>query len=92
MGKLSQRFLAGKVEEEDFHYIGFKIKQTTEGIQFDHSVYMEKLNHQQIAPQHAFQKLKELNQDDQKKYLWKSTKLKCASVGDVLCATKNIGK
>ena len=65
MGKLRQRFLAGKVEEKHFRYIGFKIKQTTGGMQL-HSIYMEKLNHPQIEPQRAFQKSKELNQDEQK--------------------------
>ncbi|CAC5357016.1 unnamed protein product [Mytilus coruscus] len=45
MEKLKKRFIAGKIEEEDFRYIGFMIKQNNEGIQLDHSIYMKKLDH-----------------------------------------------
>ncbi|CAC5360729.1 unnamed protein product [Mytilus coruscus] len=68
MEKLRKRFIAGKIEEEDFRYIGFMIKQNNEGIQLDHSIYMEKLDHQHIEPQRAFQKLKQLTQEEQTDY------------------------
>ncbi|CAG2239162.1 unnamed protein product [Mytilus edulis] len=68
MEKLRKRFIAGKIEEENFRYIGFMIKQNNEGIQLDHSIYMEKLDHQHIEPQRAFQKLKQLTQEEQKDY------------------------
>ncbi|CAC5365129.1 purA [Mytilus coruscus] len=68
MEKLRKRFIARKIEEEDFLYIGFMIKQNNEGIQLYHSMYMEKLDHQHIEPQCAFQKLKQLTQEEQKDY------------------------
>ena len=39
MEKLRKRFIAGKIEEVDFRYIGFMIKQNNEGIQLDHSIF-----------------------------------------------------
>ncbi|CAG2204921.1 unnamed protein product [Mytilus edulis] len=68
MEKLRKRFIAGKIEEVDFRYIGFMIKQNNEGIQPDHSIYMEKLDHQHIEPQRAFQKFKQLTQKEQTDY------------------------
>ncbi|CAC5412669.1 unnamed protein product [Mytilus coruscus] len=68
MEKLRKRFIPGKIEKEDFRYIGFMIKQNNEGIQLDHSIYMEKLDHQHIEPRRAIQKLKQLTQEEQKDY------------------------
>ncbi|CAC5372113.1 unnamed protein product [Mytilus coruscus] len=101
MEKLRKRFIAGKIEEEDFLYIGFMIKENNE-------------DHQPIEPQRAFQKLKQLTQEEQTDYRrmvgqlnWAvqgsrpdlafelvdlSTKLKSALVCDLLRAVKNIGK
>jgi hypothetical protein len=68
MCKLRQRFLAGKIEEGNFSYIGFQITQNTDGIKLDHSMYMEKLDHPHIEPHHASQKQEQLNAEEQKLY------------------------
>lgn len=58
--KLKQRFLAGKVEETDFQYIGFHIKQRENEIMVYHLKFMKKLDHSQIDPKRAIQKHEKL--------------------------------
>lgn len=43
--KLKQRFLVGKVEEIDFQYIGFYIKQRENEIMVDYLKFMDKLDY-----------------------------------------------
>lgn len=112
--RLKQRFQAGKVEEQDFQYIGFHIKQNENGITVDHSRFMEKLEHPHIDPKRAMQKHEQLTAGEQTLYRklvgqlnWAvqgsrpdlafelvdlSTKLKTATVADMLRAIKAIGK
>nr|XP_034319149.1 uncharacterized protein LOC109620710 [Crassostrea gigas] len=112
--KLKQRYLAGKVEETDFQYIGFHIKQRENKIMVDHSKFMDKLDHPQIDPIRAIQKHEKLTNDEQTLYRklvgqlnWAvqgsrpdlafelvdlSTKLKTATVADLLKAIKTMGK
>lgn len=66
--KLRQRFLAGKIEEGTFKYIGFEVKQTEHGIVLDHSKYMNSLDHPNIEPKRAYQKEKQLTVVEQKTY------------------------
>ena len=68
MDKLRDRFMAGKVEELNFTYIGFKIEQTRDGIQLDHSAYVQKLDSPQIDPVRASQKQCELSNNEQSQY------------------------
>jgi len=48
MSKLRERFLAGKVEAEDFKYIGFNITQDSNTITVDHSAYMEAIQGENV--------------------------------------------
>ena len=65
LNKLKQRFQAGKVEEQDFQYIGFHIKQNENGITVDHSRFIEKLDQPHIDPKRAMQKQKQLTAGEQ---------------------------
>lgn len=68
MNMLRQRFLAGKVEEGNFKYIGFQIKQSENGILLDHSAYMDKLDQPQMDPVRASQRQDLLNEHEQSEY------------------------
>ncbi|CAC5415686.1 unnamed protein product [Mytilus coruscus] len=50
MRKLRTRFVAGKIEEKNFSYVGFQIHQKKNGIILDHSTYMEKIDNTTIEP------------------------------------------
>jgi len=65
MQQLRVRFLAGKLEEESFKYIGFHISQTTEGITLDQTGYLEALEPMKISKQRALQKNESLTPDEQ---------------------------
>lgn len=102
------------MEETDFQYIGFHIKQRENEIMVDHSKFMDKLDHPQIDPKRAIQKHEKLTNDEQTLYRklvgqlnWAvqgsrpdlafelvdlSTKLKTATVADLLKAIKTMGK
>ena len=63
MDKLRNRFLAGKMEDTQFTYVGFGIKQTDESIILDQSEYMKELEY--VNQNRASQKHGELNQTEQ---------------------------
>ena len=53
MKKLCQRFLAGKMEEKMFNYIGFQSKQTKDRITLDHTKYIHALESHTMHPERA---------------------------------------
>jgi len=68
MQKLRKRFIAGKIEEGDFQYIGFRMMQGDYGIRLDHSRYMENLEHTHLEPDRTSQKTNQLTMAEQKLY------------------------
>ena len=68
MVKLRARFLAGKIEDGDFKYIGFRIIQEANSIKLDHSEYITNLHQPRLEPRRASQKLDELNPSEQTLY------------------------
>lgn len=66
--RLRTRFLAGKVEEANFKYIGFQIKQNSNGIHLDHSEYMDKLEHSRIDSVRASDRKSTLTEEEQSLY------------------------
>ena len=56
MKKLRMRILPGKLEEGEFHYVGFKVKQNEAGILVDQSEYIEEIEINTLSPQRASQK------------------------------------
>ena len=47
---LRKRFVAGKIEERNFDYIGFRIVQETGKILLDQSKYVDKIKNKTIDP------------------------------------------
>lgn len=60
MDKLRQRFVAGKLVESNFSYVGFRVQQDDYGITLDQSEYVEKLEHGSIKPQRMLERQSEL--------------------------------
>ena len=56
MEKLRGRFSAGKVEEKEFRYIGFKVKQCENRVILDHSEYIERMKNETVDPKRATDK------------------------------------
>ena len=56
MEPLRERFLAGKLEEGSFSYVGFHISQTGEGLTFDQTRYLEEIEPVEVDNQRALQK------------------------------------
>ena len=56
MISLGKRFVAGKVEERNFYYIGFRITQDKNGIILDQSRYVENIENKVIDPKRALDK------------------------------------
>ena len=50
MISLRKRFLAGKVEERDFNYIGFRISQDKNTIGLDQSKYVDSISNKANDP------------------------------------------
>ena len=65
---LRTRFQAGKVEERNFLYIGFRITQQKSGIKLDHTEYIDKLNYPRLEAGRASQKLEKLIPKEQTLY------------------------
>jgi hypothetical protein len=65
MNKLTERFVAGKVEANNFRYIGFYFKQNRNGITIDQNEYLNELETGLISTNRASQKLDSLNQKEQ---------------------------
>jgi transposase InsO family protein len=61
MSKLRDRFLAGKLEESKFKYIGFEIVQSVDGIIMDQSSYIQELENGILTPQRAMLKQAQLD-------------------------------
>ena len=68
MEKLRGRFSAGKVEEKEFRYIGFKVKQYENRVIFDHSEYIERMKNETVDPKRATDKKEILTTQEQKLY------------------------
>ena len=49
MGPLRNRFLAGKLEEKDFSYVGFRLKQDAEKIILDQNDYVDNVEIEKVA-------------------------------------------
>ena len=65
MDKLKERFLAGKVEGASFRYVGFDVRQDSEGITVDHSEYMKNIENGEIDPRRAVNKQEPLTGKEQ---------------------------
>ncbi|CAC5368587.1 unnamed protein product [Mytilus coruscus] len=68
MRKLRTRFVAGKIEEKNFSYVGSQIHQNKSGIILDHSTYMKKIDNTTIEPSRAAMKQDVLNTSEQTLY------------------------
>lgn len=68
MINLRKRFVAGKVEERDFNYIGFRIIQGTSAIVLDQSKYVENIKNKAIDPKRAQDKQSILTSEEQTEY------------------------
>ena len=56
MDQRKKIFVAGKQEEKQFQYIGFKCAQSSDGITINQSDYQDQLDARTIDPQRAAQK------------------------------------
>ena len=56
MNSLRKRFVAGKVEERNFNYIGFRITQDKNGIVLDQSRYVESIENKAIDSKRVLDK------------------------------------
>ena len=65
---LRKRFVAGKIEEKNFKYIGFRITQDNDGIVLDQSEYVENIANKTIDPKQALDKQSPLTADEQTEY------------------------
>lgn len=61
IGKLCQRFLAGKLEEGYFRYVGYQIRQNNTGIVLDQSEYTENITCTPLSATRQSQKHDHLN-------------------------------
>ena len=68
MVNLRKRFVAGKVEEGNFNYIGFKVAQEEGAIALDQSNYVTNIQNITIDPQRAQDKQSTLTSEEQTKY------------------------
>ena len=60
--------MAGKAEERNFNYIGFRISQDKNGIIFDQSRYEENIENKAIDPKRALDKHGLLTLEEQTAY------------------------
>ncbi len=75
MDRLRKRFIAGKLEEKSFAYVGFDIEQTEDCILLNQQHYMEDLPSKTVNPSRARQKEANLSKDENK--LFRSLVGKC---------------
>ncbi len=68
LDSLRRRFVAGKIEESKFNYIGFRITQDTRGVVLDHSAYIDKVQNKGIDPKIATEKHEKLTSLEQTGY------------------------
>ena len=62
--KLRQKFVAGKMAEREFKYVGFNIIQNPDGVILDQGQYLQKLESIVIKPDRAKQKKKPSGEGD----------------------------
>ena len=68
MVNLRKRFVAGKVEENNFNYIGFRIVQESNAIILDQSSYVENMKNKVLDPNRAKDKQSKLTTEEQTEY------------------------
>ena len=68
MNNLRSRFLAGKIDEGHFDYIGFRLDQESDNIVLDQSNYVEKIRNVVINPTRARNKQDVLSIEEQSEY------------------------
>ena len=64
MERLRERFLAGRIEDADFSYVGFQIVQDKDGIVLDMKNYVDSFECVPISPQRASLKLEALSSEE----------------------------
>ena len=64
LDKLRERFLAGKLEEGKFRYVGFHLSQQEHSIMIDQSDYVEDIDYAKVPPQRALLKASELTDEE----------------------------
>ena len=65
---LWKRFVAGKIEEQSFDYIGFRIIQESSAIILDQSRYVENMKNKAVDPKRAHDKQSKLTSEEQTEY------------------------
>lgn len=68
MASLLKRFVAGKVEEGNFNYIGFKVMQQPTDIVSDQSKYVENIKSESLDTERVQQKEDMLTAEEQSRY------------------------
>ena len=70
MTELRKRFIAGKIVEKSFQYIGFEITQDQQGVYLEHSIFTNKLNEHSVKlePKRACEKTDQLTPEEQREY------------------------
>ena len=68
MVNLRKRFVAGKVEERNFYYIGFRIKQESSALVLDQYRYVENVKNKVTDPNRAQDKQSTLTAEEQTEY------------------------
>ena len=68
MVNLRKRFVAGKVEERNFYYIGFRIIQESSALVVDQSRYVENVKNKVTDPKTAQDKQSTLTAEEQTEY------------------------
>ena len=68
MVNLRKRFVTGKVEENNFYYIGFRIVQESNAIILDQSRYVENMKNKVLDPNRAKDKQSKLTTEKQTEY------------------------
>ena len=68
MVNLRKRFVAGKVEERNFNYIGFRIIQESSALILDQSRYVENVKNKVTDPKRAQDKQSTLTAEEQTEY------------------------
>ena len=68
MVNLRKRFVAGKVEERNFSYIGFRVIQESSALVLDQSSYVENIKNKVNDPKRAQDKQSTLAAEEQTEY------------------------
>ena len=68
MVNLRKRFVAGKVEERNFSYIGFRVIQESSALVLDQSSYVENVKNKFNDPKRAQDKKSTLAEEEQTEY------------------------